>query len=143
MAQNMAFSPKFGEQANLDNVSIKDGQLLVTIDSKKIYIDADGQRYLVGEAKDSKNLLKTTLNVMNWERDDQKEYYSQTITILGITGNFPLMVDLITTIDEPLTAQRELKDWAKIVKIQAKENGIIAYCYNAPSGNLNIQLQEI
>ena len=143
MAQNMAFSPKFGEQANLDNVSIKDGQLLVTIDSKKIYIDADGQRYLVGEAKDSKNLLKTTLNVMDWERDDQKEYYSQTITILGITGNFPLMVDLITTIDEPLTAQRELKDWAKIVKIQAKKDGIIAYCYNAPSGNLNIQLQEI
>lgn len=66
----MAFSPKFGEQANLDNVSIKDGQLLVTIDSKKIYIDVDSQRYLVGEAKNSKNLIKTTLNVMDWERDD-------------------------------------------------------------------------
>lgn len=143
MAGNMNFSPKIGSQINLENLSVKDGQFIVTIDDSKIYVDIDGQRKLVGEAKNSKNLLKATFNPNDWERDDQKEYYFQTIEVLGVSGKYPLIVDLIPTTDEPLTAQRELKDWAKMISIQADKGSITAYCYNIPSTILNIQLQEV
>ena len=143
MAGNMNFFPKIGEQLNLENLPVKDGQFIVTIDDSKIYVDIDSQRRLVGEAKNPKNLLKATLNLNDWERDDQKEYYYQSVNILGISGKYPLIVDLIPTINEPLTAQRELKDWAKMVSIQADEDSITAYCYNIPSTALNIQLQEV
>ena len=143
MAGSMNFSPKIGSQINLENLSVKDGQFIITTDDSKIYVDIDGQRKLVGEAKNVNNLLKATLNQNDWIRDDDKEYYYQTVEVLGISGKYPLMVDLIVTTDESLTAQRELKDWAKMVSIQAERNSITAYCYNIPSGVLNIQLQEV
>lgn len=143
MAGNMNFSPKIGSQTNLENLSVKEGQFIVTTDDSKIYVDIDGQRKLVGEAKNVNNLLKATFNPNDWERDDQKEYYFQTIEVLGVSGKYPLVVDLIPTTDEPLTAQGELKDWAKMISIQADKNSITAYCYNIPSSVLNIQLQEV
>lgn len=143
MAGNMNFSPKIGSQANLESLSVKDGQFIITTDDSKIYVDIDGQRKLVGDAKNVNNLLKATFNPSNWERDDQKEYYFQTVEVLGVSGKYPLVVDLIPTTDEPLTAQRELKDWAKMISVQAKKNSITAYCYNVPSSVLNIQMQEV
>jgi hypothetical protein len=79
----------------------------------------------------------------DWEQDPETSIYSQIFEIEDITGELPLLIDLIVS-DDPAIAEIEESNWAKITKVVAKEGQVIGYCYgDMPNCDLTFQMKEV
>ena len=139
----LSFSPFFGKKKDLVRVEQKDGQFIVTTDDPKIYLDAEGKRILIAQGKSSNDIIMGTFYVTNWSYNEKTGIYSQSITAQSVTGDYPLIVDLIISSDSD-DGVLEQNDWGKITKIVAEEGKIIGYCYDSqPTIDLSFQAKEV
>lgn len=145
---SLKFRPWKGTQKHMiESVPIEDGRLLITTDEKKIYVDTrvDGvlQRVVVGEAKNSTEVYNGVFLVNDWEYVTATGTYKQEISIAGITGNFPVIIDLVVSASAEVGLE-EQAEWSKITKVVADTGKIIAECYDeAPTLALNFQVKEV
>lgn len=144
MAEVIAFAPSFGKKADLYKMQeIRTGQFIITVDDGKIYLDAFGKRNLIGEAKNTKNLIYGTFYVTQWEYDAESGSYFQTVQNNKVSGDFPLMIDVVISNNVDIGVQ-EQNSWSKITKIVAENGAITAYCYDSqPDIDLNFRGQEV
>ena len=143
MASVYPFSPAFGKEQDLNKISVKDGQLIITHDTGKIYLDYSGARKLVGESKNNNNFQTGTFFVSSWQYDDTDEIFYQSVPMTKVSGDYPLLVDLVISSD-PYTGIQEDNEWGKITRIVANEGAIVGYCYGQPPGiDLNFKVKEI
>lgn len=139
----IGFIPQVGVSNRLNSLQTKDGQFIITTDDSKIYLDMDGKRQLIAEAKNNKNIIRGTFYLINWQYDSKNSIYYQTIEHSSISGNYPLMIDLVVSSSQQIGAT-EQDEWGKITRIVAGEGTLTAYCYSSqPFIDLNFQGKEV
>ena len=142
--ESFGLYPRLGTSAGLKTLKYVKGQFICTTDNKKIYIDApNGNRILIAEAKSNLDLITGTFIQSEWQYQDSSDTWVQTVQNENVSGNYPLIIDLVVTLDSELGAT-EQDEWSKITRIVTEYGKIIAYCYgNQPNVDLNFQAKEV